>query len=154
MSSAEVFDPVARARGVSWADHIGPAGFREPEWENGSTMTPAPASPPRRARHLMDPDAPRGVRRDPMSLSQVQKWVMSVLAVTTIEHLSAGLVVAAYFLSTDRPGAQAGLLVIAGIIGMLAVVAGFLIHGRRPVSLWLLLGTVPALVGAWFIYVR
>lgn len=117
-------------------------------------MTPAPTSPPRRPRHLMDPTAPRPVRRDPMSLSQVQKWVMSVLAVTTIEHLAAGLVVAAYFLSAERPGAQAGLLVIAAIIGVLAVAAGFLIHGRRPVSPWLLAGTIPALVGVWFIYGR
>jgi hypothetical protein len=89
-----------------------------------------------------------------MSLSQVQKWVMSVLAVTTIEHLSAGLVVAAYFLSTGRPGARLGLLVIAGIVGMLAVAAGFLIHGRRPLSPWLLAGLVPALVGVWFMYLR
>lgn len=115
-------------------------------------MAPAPGSSTRRPRHLMDPTAPRPVSRDPMSLSQVQKWVMSVLAVTTIEHLAAGLVVAAYFLSAERPGAQAGLLVIAAIIGVLAVVAGFLIHGRRPVSPWLLAGTIPALVGAWFIY--
>jgi len=89
-----------------------------------------------------------------MSLSQVQKWVMSVLAVTTVEHLSAGLVLAAYFISTDRPGARIGLLVIAGIIGMLAVAGGFLIHGRRPLTPWLLAGLVPTLVGVWFMYLR
>lgn len=89
-----------------------------------------------------------------MTLSQVQKWVMSVLAVTTIEHLSAGLVVAAYFLSDGRPGGQAALLVVAGVVGLLAVAAGFLIHGRRPVTPWLLAGLLPALVGVWLIYLR
>jgi hypothetical protein len=83
-----------------------------------------------------------------MSLSQVQKWVMSVLAVTTIGHLAAGLVVAAYFLEDGRPGARIGLLVIAGMFGMVAVVVGLLIHQRRPVTPWLLLGWAPAVAGA------
>ena len=46
-------------------------------------------TPPRRRRHLMDPDAPPPVRdhaAENESLSQVQRWVMSVLAVTTIFH--------------------------------------------------------------------
>jgi hypothetical protein len=83
-----------------------------------------------------------------MSLSQVQKWVMSVLAVTTIGHLSAGLVVAAYFLADGRDGARAGLLAIAGFFGIVAVAVGFLIHRRSPVSPWLLTGLLPAIVGA------
>lgn len=113
--------------------------------------------PVRRPRHLIDLDNPRPAPRsardgDPMSLSQVQRWVMSVLAVTTIEHLSAGLVVAAYFLEDDRPGAQAGLLVVAGFFGMVGMAVGFLIHRRSPVTPWLLLGWVPAAVGAWLLW--
>ncbi|WP_235736705.1 hypothetical protein [Nocardioides alcanivorans] len=50
-----------------------------------------PAKPVKRRRHLMDMDAPPKVaQRDPMSLGQVQKWVMSVLAVSTILHLAGG----------------------------------------------------------------
>jgi hypothetical protein len=85
-----------------------------------------------------------------MSLTSVQKWVMSVLAVTTIEHLAAGIVLAAYFLEDGRDGARAGLLVIAAFFGMVAVAVGFLIHRRNPVSPWLLLGLLPAVVGAFF----
>jgi hypothetical protein len=111
---------------------------------------------PRRARHLMDPANPRPERRDPMSLSQVQKWVMSVLATTTIFHLSAGIVIAAYFLAGHRPGAQAGLLVIAACFGMIAMSVGFFIHGHPPVTRryapWLLFGWVPAIVGAVLIF--
>jgi hypothetical protein len=83
-----------------------------------------------------------------MSLSQVQKWVMSVLAVTTIGHLASGLVVAAYFLEEGRTGARAGLLGVAGFFGMVAVAVGFLIHRRSPVTPWLLAGLLPAAVGA------
>lgn len=85
-----------------------------------------------------------------MSLGTVQKWVMSTLVATTIMHLAAGVVVAAYF--SDRVDSQIGLLVIAGAFGLIAIEAALLIHKHRPVSTWLLLGLVPALVGAWVIF--
>ena len=85
-----------------------------------------------------------------MSLTQVQQWVMSALAVTTILHLAAGLAVAAVF--ADARDAQVGLNVIAGAVGVLAVAAGFLIHRRSPVTPWLLLGVLPGLIGAWFTF--
>lgn len=89
-----------------------------------------------------------------MSLSQVQRWVMSILATTTIAHLAAGIVVAAYFVDPHRPGARVGLLVIAGLFGMVAVSVGFLIHRRSLLSPWLLLGWIPSLVGAYLLYWR
>lgn len=120
-----------------------------------SDRSPSRRPPPRRPRHLMDPDAPRPAPRgDPMSLTSVQRWVLSVLATSTVLHLSAGLVVAAYFLQDPRPGAQAGLLVIAGAFGTLAVALGFLINARRPLTPWVVLGWVPALVGAYLIFWR
>jgi hypothetical protein len=85
-----------------------------------------------------------------MSLSSVQRWVMSTLVATTILHLAAGVVVAAYF--SDRVDSQIGLLVISAAFGIIAIEAALLIHGHRPVSSWLLLGLVPALVGAYLIF--
>lgn len=85
-----------------------------------------------------------------MSLTSVQRWVMSTLVATTILHLSAGVVVAAYF--SDRVDSQIGLLVISGAFGLIAVEAALLIHRHRPVSPWLLLGLLPALVGAYVIF--
>ena len=74
--------------------------------------TPAP---PRRARHLMDPSQPRKPTspEDLVRLDRVQRWVLSVLAVTTIGHLSLGLVLAALTITEDSPGAQIGLCVLA-----------------------------------------
>ncbi|MCY7401731.1 MAG: hypothetical protein LH477_12420 [Nocardioides sp.] len=103
--------------------------------------------------HLLDLDAPRRVVIDPgaeeRSLSKVQRWVMSTLAVITILHLSAGLIVAAIYLDEATRASQVGLNVIAGAFGVLAVLVGLGIHGRRLLSPWLLLGLAPTAVGLW-----
>lgn len=115
------------------------------------TVSPSGDRPPVR-KHLMQPGVPRPQNREPMSISGVQRWVLSTLAATTIMHLAVGLVVAAAF--SDGLDEQVGLLVIGGAFGVVAMVAALLIHQRRPVSLWLLLGFVPSLVGAWWIFLR
>lgn len=99
----------------------------------------------------MDPNNPQQpqTRRD-MSLSQVQKWVLSTLTVTTILHMSAGLVLAAFV--ADSLDARIGLLVIAGLFGVVSVAAGLAIHQHRILSWWLLLGWIPTLVGAYFLF--
>jgi hypothetical protein len=104
--------------------------------------------------HLLDLSAPRQVIKDPekdaRDLARVQRWVMSVLAVTTIFHLMVGLLVAAVFL--DGPtGSRVGLTIIAGIFGAIAVAAGRGIHGKPVVSPWLLLGLVPTAIGLWLV---
>lgn len=107
----------------------------------------------KRRRHLLDLDAPRRVVSDPAaderSLGRVQRWVMSTLAVITILHMSAGLIVAAMYLDDATRASQIGLNVIAGAFGVLAVVVGLGIHGRRLLSPWLLLGLLPTAVGLW-----
>ena len=118
-------------------------------------MSHSPAGPPqvqKRRRHLMDPNAPRPVRdlnAEDQSLTRVQRWVMSTLAVTTLLHLSAGVIIAAVTESDPTLSAQIGLSIIAGAFGVGAVVAALAIHGRRILSGWLLLGLVPTAVGLW-----
>jgi hypothetical protein len=85
-----------------------------------------------------------------MSVTSVQRWVMSSLVAITILHLSAGVVLAAYF--SDRVSSQIGLLVIAAAFGLIAFEAALLIHKHRPISLWLLPGLIPAVVGAFVIF--
>jgi hypothetical protein len=100
----------------------------------------------------MVPGQQRPQNPEPMSLSQVQRWVLSTLAVITIEHLAAGLVIAALFMPADRLDSTIALLVIAALFGMVAVATALLIHRRRPLSPWLLLGTLPAVVGAYLAF--
>ena len=107
----------------------------------------ADPQPAPRRRHLMDPDNPRPAPSGSMSLSQVQKWVMSVLAVTTILHLSVGLVVAAYFLDEQAVVSRIGVCVIGGAFGVVAAGVGRLIHQKPIASAWLLLGLVPGIAG-------
>jgi hypothetical protein len=104
---------------------------------------------PRRRKHLMVPGEPRPAASQGMSITTVQRWVMSSLAFLTIEHLSAGIVVAAVFTDPSRPGTRIGLLVVAAGFGTVAVVASLLIHQRHPLSWWLLLGLLPSMVGAY-----
>ena len=99
-----------------------------------------------RRRHLIDPNNPPPPPT-PRSLTGVQQWVMSVLAVTTILHLSVGLMIGTLFIDDDQRVAQIGLNVIAGAFGVIAVASGFLIHRRSPLTPWLLLGLIPGIVG-------
>jgi hypothetical protein len=114
----------------------------------GSEPGHSPA-PVRRAKHLIDPSAPPRPS-DPLRLTHVQRWVMSVLATTTILHLSVGLVLAAVLPDDMKTASRIGLCVIAGAFGVIAVACGMLIHKQRMPSPWLLLGTLPGIVGvAW-----
>jgi uncharacterized membrane protein len=85
-----------------------------------------------------------------MSITQVQQWVLSVLAFTVIEHFAAGLAIAAIF--SDEKDAQVGLNVLAGITGVVAVGAFRAIHGKSLLSAWMLLGPLPGVIGAWLTF--
>jgi hypothetical protein len=83
----------------------------------------------------------------------VQQWVLSALAVTTILHMSGGLVLAAMFLPEERGvGAQIGLNIVAAAFGVMAVAVGLAIHKRSPLSPWLLVGVLPGIVGSVLIF--
>ncbi len=111
-----------------------------------------PASP-RRRRGLLDPADLRGShlrsQGSQAGLDQVRRWVLSVLVVSTILHLSVGTAAIPAFRDDLSRTGQVVLLVISACIGLIAVVAGRLIHERRPMSAWVLLGLVPAVLGAW-----
>ena len=105
----------------------------------------------------MDPDNPRRevVRHTdsgPMHLEPVQKWVLSVLAATTIVHLSGGLVIAAMYVDDSDTGARLGLNVIAAAFGIIAVAVFRAIHQKAMLSPWLLLGVIPGVVGLWLTF--
>lgn len=98
----------------------------------------------------MDPDNPVRPVND-RSLTNVQRWVMSVLLVFTVAHLSVGMVIAAVMISPDQQAPRVGLNVIAGLFGVVGLAAGFLVHKRSPLTPWVLLGLVPTAVGLWLV---
>ncbi len=84
-------------------------------------------------------------------LTRVQQWVLSTLAVTTIMHLVLGLSVAAGTMDVPETSSRIGLLVVSGLLGMGAVAVGLAIH-RTPLPHWsLLLGALPAAIGAFIV---
>jgi hypothetical protein len=87
-----------------------------------------------------------------MSTTQVQRWVITVLVVVVVGHLAEALVIFALIAPADRPASRIGLLVIAGVVGLLAAGGVRAIHRRRLPSLWLLIGLAPALVGVYLGY--
>lgn len=110
-------------------------------------MTPAETNAPApRRRHLIDPNNPPP-RPTSRATTKVQQWVMSALVVTTILHLSVGLVIGTLFIDDDQRTAQIGLNIIASAFGVIAVAAGVMIHKRSPLTPWLLLGVLPGVVG-------
>jgi hypothetical protein len=113
-------------------------------------MPPGRPGPPAVRKHLMTPGQPRPQQRASMSITSVQRWVMSSLVTVTILHLAAGFVVAAYM--AERLEGRIGLLVISGAFGVIAFVAALLIHQHRLLSFWLLPGLLPALVGVWWVF--
>lgn len=107
-----------------------------------------PVKPVKRPRHLMDPDNPvRPVNNK--ALTNVQRWVLSVLAVFTIAHLSVGMVLAAVITEHNATAARIGLNVIAGVFGLIAIAVGFAIHRKSPLTPWLVIGLIPMIVGLW-----
>jgi hypothetical protein len=109
---------------------------------------------PRRRRGLLDPADLRASHlrsqgtRD--GLQKVQRWVLSILVVSTILHLSVGTAAIPVFKDDLSTTGQAVLLAVSACIGLIAVSAGRLIHERSPVSAWTLLGLLPAVLATWF----
>lgn len=103
-------------------------------------------APAKRPRHLMDPANPVRPVND-ASLTNVQRWVLSVLAVFTIMHLAVGIAIGSLFLREDAIGPRIGLNVIAAAFGVLGIGFGRLIHRATLATPWLLLGVVPGVVG-------
>lgn len=103
-------------------------------------------------RHLLDLNAPRPVTNldaEDRSLTHVQRWVASSIAVTTLLHMASAAIYAAMTVADHRLDAQIGLNAIAGAFGIMAVGAWLGIHGRRVTSPWLALGVLPTALGLW-----
>jgi len=104
-------------------------------------------------RHLLDLEAPRPSREEQRaaaeSLDRVRRWVLSTLAVTTLLHLVGGIILAAVYLKDPTLVARIGLNVIAGIFAVVAVGLARVIHGKNPLSAWLMLGFAVLPLGLW-----
>jgi hypothetical protein len=87
-----------------------------------------------------------------MQVERVQRWVLSALLLTVATLLASGVAIEA--VTSDRAGDRAGLLVIAGVIGLMAMAGVRAINEKSIATPWLLAGLLPAAVGWYFVFVR
>lgn len=113
------------------------------------------SSPPRR-RHLIDPNAPRKVadKKDLERLHRVQRRVVSVLIITTLIHLTVGLVLAADAVDDDRTDAQLALIVLGAAFYVLGIAAVRAINKKPLLTWWMLTGLMPVAGGIWWVVLR
>ncbi len=80
----------------------------------------------------------------------MQRWVASTLALTVAYVWSSGMVLGAlYTIDQGRTDAQIGILVMAAIIGVAAIVGVRVINELSFLTPWVLAGLIPAAVGVW-----
>lgn len=83
----------------------------------------------------------------------VWRWVLAfvVLAGSLYLALLAGFAFGTFYFADEGPDRlreQAGFLLVASGLGLAGMAAFLIIAGRRRLSLWLLVGLVPAAVAA------
>jgi len=87
-----------------------------------------------------------------MEIERVQKWVMTALMLTTAVIFAVGLSLLAG--QADRAGAKPGLLIIASVVGVVAVAAARVIHQKSVLTPLLVLGVLPAVVVGFLVLGR
>lgn len=90
-----------------------------------------------------------------MEIVRVQRWVASALTLTTAFVWAGGMVLGALVtIDQDRRGAQIGILVMAAIVGVVAIVGVRIINQLSWLTPWLLAGLVPAAAGTFVLLQR
>ncbi len=104
----------------------------------------------------MDPAAPRKAAdpKDLERLHRVQRRVISVLIVTTLIHLTVGLILAADLADDDRRDAQLALILLGAAFFVLGIAAVRAINKKPLLTWWMLTGLIPVAAGLWWVVLR
>jgi hypothetical protein len=90
-----------------------------------------------------------------VDITRVQRWVASALTLTVAYVWIAGMVLGAlYTVDQSRDGAQVMIMVLAGIIGVAAIVGVRIINQLSWLTPRLLVGPLPGAVGLCALWVR
>jgi len=84
-------------------------------------------------------------KRKEMTIEQVQHWVVSLLIFAITSFPIGALIIASnVYYREGNTSSAFGLCIMCGVIGVFAIVAIHLIHGRSVMSPYLPLGLIPA----------
>lgn len=92
-------------------------------------------------------------RRKPLSIEQVQRWVITFLIIAVSSFPLGAL--AAVARTVDQIGRRSDaviLLFVMALIGVLALVVIRLVHRLPPASRWLVCGALPAVAAAFVVF--
>ncbi len=93
------------------------------------------------------------MRKKEMSIEQVQRWVVSLLIFAISAFPIGGLIAVSHAVRNQgRHGAAVGLVIMAGVLGVLALGAMKIIHKRSVATPLLILGMLPAAVAAYVLF--
>lgn len=91
--------------------------------------------------------------RNEMTTEQVQRWVVSLLVFAITSFPIGGLIAVSHaVLRQDRRGAAISLMVMAGVIGVLAISIMRIIHKRSLATPLLILGILPAAIASYWVF--
>lgn len=116
--------------------------------QNTEPQEPAPEQPrPTERRMARRRRTPR-----PMNIETVQRWVVSAVVFHVGTVPAVTLAVYSIGVAATDFGRGVGLWFMSGVIGVLTAAGILAIHRRKPLSPWLLLGILPAVVTAFYIF--
>ena len=88
------------------------------------------------------------------SLDVVQRWVVSTLLIVVGGAPTCALAAYSNHQPVDERGSAIGLWVMSCVIGLFTAGGVLIIHRRFPVSPLLVLGLIPSLIGAYYLFWR
>lgn len=92
-------------------------------------------------------------KRADMTTEQVQRWVVSLLVFAITSFPIGGLIaVSRVVLNQDRRGAAICLMIMAGVIGILAISVMRIIHKRSLATPLMFLGILPAALASLWVF--
>lgn len=87
-----------------------------------------------------------------MSIEQVQRWVVTALICAVASFPIGALIVVTHSMRRSEPSSAAILCAMTGVLGLAAGSAILLIHRKKPWSPYVLMGLLPALGSAVWIW--
>jgi hypothetical protein len=91
---------------------------------------------------------------DAKSLDLVQRWVISTLLIVVGGAPTCALAAYSNHLPTDDRSSAIGLWVMSCVLGLFTAGGVLVIHRRFPVSPLLIVGLVPSLIGAYYLFLN
>jgi hypothetical protein len=87
-----------------------------------------------------------------MKIETVQRWVAAVILIHVGGSPAVALAAYSPHLENTNHSSGVGLWVMSGVIGLATTAGVLLIHQRSLLSPWLVLGALPMIISAFYVF--